>query len=229
MALAFVSFTQSEDTVGTSVTVAMPATRPADDFYLFVITRDDDDFTFDANADIAELVDFGNGSGLDASLFVGWKKGEASEPASYEVTTTGGTGERSHVGVFHYSGQHDTTPIGNISSVNSGTGTQATANAITATSADSIILRVYGVNTRYFDTFSAGTERGSYQVATSGYANYSVVEEASPGNGASTGTATADIYSTFSDGWMAVTIEIMPAAGGGSIIPQIMHNRRMQQ
>ena len=31
------------------------------------------------------------------------------------------------------------------------------------------------------------------------------------------------------DDWVAWTLALVPAAAGGSIIPQIMHNRRMQQ
>lgn len=202
---------------GSDVDFPMPATRPQGDLFLFLAARDDDDFDF--NSSFTELV---NSAGNDSySRFLAWKTGGASEPASYTITPSPTTTEESVSVALRYSGQHDTTPIGAISTVSTGSSSPAVAPAIVATSNDSLILRVFWADSSpYSGTFSgSGTARARSTRSGSGsMASYFIVEEASPGNTVSTGTITANL--NFGESWSTMTVEIMPAAGGA--VPIIM-------
>ena len=137
------------------------------------------------------------------------------EPANYKFLADGGASERYNSGVARFSGTHLTVPIGAVSAKNEGTGSTATALALTATSADSIILRFYAIDTGYAISFSTGTE--IYRTTeTSNYVNIGLTYEASPGLSMTTGPADAPLDAP--DDWVAWTIEIMPSTGGGAIL-----------
>lgn len=182
----------------------MPVTRPADDLYIAVGAKDDDDHVFSESpiGNWMQLVstDLDLGS---ATHFTAWKKGGA-HPGSYSFTSSGGGSERTKTALLRYSGQ---ASIGAESVVIFGNGFVATASSIIATSDKSKILRIYVCDTRGFTgNASAGIQRAKSSLAGGGHANYIVLEESSPGNGVSTGTHTVNLDSP--DDWSAYTLEI---------------------
>lgn len=183
----------------------MPATRPADDLYIAVGAKDDDDhvpFNESPAGDWLILVETDLDLG-SATHFTAWKKG-GPQPASYFFTSSGGGSERTKTAILRYSGQ---ASIGAQSNVNFGFGPTATALGMTATSDKSKILRIYVCDTRGFTgNASAGIQRAKSSGAGGGHANYIVFEESSPGIGVSTGAHTANLDS--SDDWSAYTLEI---------------------
>lgn len=193
--------------------VDMPATRPDGDFYFLVCARDNQDYTVTEPATYTELAD----ADLVGGSARGWAAYAigASEPASYLVICVGGSAQAWASSCLRYSGVDPTTQIGAISSIDNDNSGQATAAAITATADDSLILRLYWIDTDGLDgVYSGGTERVRSTDTGNGRANIAVVEEASPGNGNTTGTHTADL--TANDDWNAMTVEIMPVAVAGS-------------
>ncbi len=190
--------------------ITMPATRPVDHWYLAVVAHDDadnDPYTAPGSWTILKEGPLTPGS---STILVAWLKGGVSEPATYTFTGSGPASEARASAVLRYSGQDLIDPIGAESSVDLGTGTTATAPEITAESADSIILRIYTVDTTFFtdESQATGTQRGRSEETPLGSANYMVVEEPSPGAGNDTGTATVDLDAE--DDWAAYTLELLP-------------------
>jgi len=205
------STTPSDSVAGTPVVVDMPATRPDDDFYLMEFTRDDDNFT----------ISLASWTQIDQSL-VGtdtmalfWRIGD-TEPSTYDVTISGDTAaEKAQNVVVRISGINTADPIGAVGTKNTGSSQTATAPAITAEAADSLILRIYACSSTYFDTFSAGTEVARITSETGGWPAYLITRESSPGASTTTGTETAHLFSS-GQSWYAITIEILAAAGGAT-------------
>ena len=204
---------------GSDVDADMPATRPEDHFFFAVISQNDDDHTYEnpAATGWATLVDqqvnAGNGS---AWGFAAWLIGGASEPSTYTFDQSASDTEPFTCSILRWSGIALADPIGAVSTLNEGAGTTATAPAITAESADSIILRVYFADTDHYTSagFSGGTTRARSEQTGDSEVNIAVVEEASPGASTTTGTHTATLDA--SDDWLAYTFEVLGVAGGNA-------------
>jgi len=193
------------------VTVDMPATRPDDDLYVMVVDRDDDDFAYDDIEGQGWTLIEHHAMALGSATASWWWKIGSSEPAQYVLGIDGGGAEKSNHVVIRISGINTSDPIGAFGTMNDGTTSPATSPAITAETADSLILRHYAVDTQIVDSFSGGTEVARITSQAGGTSNYGVVRESSPGASTTTGTATATLSAD--DDWYANTIEILAAGG----------------
>lgn len=212
---------------GGDIGLTMPATRPDGDTYIPIVCFDGGT-VIDTLGGFTPLV---NQTVNSASDYMGvlWKIG-SSEPASYTLNRSGEGTERGNTAVIRISGAHATTPIGaQAASVSEGTGSTATAPAITATDDDSIIIRAYCAN-EVFTAIGTSTPIAA-SVETLGVSSFALVVgyDASPGAGMSTGTNTATV-DTGDQQWSAWTFEVVPPAGGGGTnVPAAAHYYRMMQ
>ena len=215
MALAFVSATTSGKNTSTAgpQDVDMPATRPDGGGYVVVAGKDGES-AFDGGTVLTSFNVLANevqGAGGSSAGLVADRIG-SSEPATYTLDYSGS--ETTRFAVLHYSGIHATDFTGVLSAKNTGASDTAQAPAITATDANSVILRIYIIDTDTIDSFSTGSARVNYSSGSgSGHVTIGVAEEASPGASTTTGTATAALSA--SDDWQAYTLEILPPAAGG--------------
>lgn len=165
----------------------------------------------------------------DASLWVGWKKATASEPSTYDWTVS--SDDRKWCGaVSRITGQHATTPVDVVSSVNSGTSTNPVAPDVTTTQDNVEIFRFWAR-----DDDAGVTQDGGYPSGHTGiWSDFSGTAASCASAGAyktqasagSPGTATWTV--SVSNGWAGVTIGIAPAAAGGPNLAAIAHYYRMQ-
>lgn len=187
-----------------SHTFVMPDPSPDGDLYLSAVGIDQPVTLTPPSGWTDEYIDATIGR---LGIWLGRRVG-ASEPATYDVTHTGGA-ELAASSVVRISGAGG---IGVTSSISTGSGTSATAPAITASSAESIILRVFWIVRRPVTAVSSGTLQSASTRDNTGGAATAISSEASPG--ASTTTGTVDATLTASATWWAATVEILPEGGG---------------
>ena len=209
------SITESTSVAGTPTVVTMPATRPDDDYYLMILARDDDDY-------LASIQDPAGWTRIDASLLgtdtiaYWWTIGSSLAP-TVDIDITIAAAEQARMVVVRISGIDTTDPMGAIGTKTTGSSTTATAAAITAETADSLILRIYACTSSYFSSFASGTEVARLTSGTGGgICAYAVSSESSPGASTTTGSNTATVNDS-GQSWYGNTIEILAAASGSTI------------
>lgn len=200
---------ESTSTATDPIVVNMPASRPEGDFFLMVIGRDDDNYTMDTPATWTVFDNtLTEATGDNFAIF--WKIGQASEPATYSVTTNDGGAEQARMVVIPISGIDTVDTLGAVSVKNQGgSSSTATATAVTAEQSDSLILRIYAAESVQVSSFSAGTEVIKNTDGGGGVCSYGIARESSPGASTTTGSATATLDA--SGFWVGWTMEVRSA------------------
>lgn len=220
-----------DSTAAGSCPIDMPSTVPDDDVILLLFGGDGTGAFSDLNGFTATTV---NAAVANNGYVLGAYRVASSLAASYTLTRSEGT-EAWVAAAVRFSGADTTDPIGAISTVTEstvvGTGGNAVAPAVVAEDANSKIVRVWylqGMSSARWSGISAPTgsigsvdSAGASPGATAVEGLYVAVED-SPGASTSTGTANLPYESTDSTPYAAWTIEVLPAAAGGSsILPLI--------
>ena len=109
MAVVIESITKSAGSDTNQCVVSMPATRPDDDLYLFMLCKDDTN-TVTNPTGLNQIVNGAADPGFTAAVYFGWRIGN-SEPSSYTFAHGGGT-EDFNAAVLRCSGFKTADPIG---------------------------------------------------------------------------------------------------------------------
>ena len=224
------AFSGDEEANG-NMTITMPSTVPDGDLILTSLSADDIDAIVDYNGFTATSIDEvgGTGSRWIASI---WREA-SSLAASYVVDRSGGT-ETWAAASLRFSGADTSDPIGAISTETSGSptgpGFSCTAPAVTAESADSLIVRCWAFDAmsgaRWTDLATATGEvgrvdSGGLTSSLTGAIGIVVAVEASPGASTTTGTSTITYDNAGAAVYSAWTLEILPSGGGGGPSPSV--------
>lgn len=131
-----------------------------------------------------------------------------------------------------YRGVDETTVLDQTTVLTTGAGSAPNSLSITTQTDGALVITVFGLDddaatavtapTGYTTSASwntAGSGTGNACTAGMGHKVIATAAAEDPGAWSTNGN----------DDWVAWTLALVPAAAGGSIIPQIMHNRRMQQ
>ena len=192
-------------------TVNMPATRPDDDFYLLIATKDGSgDYVKPSGWTDLQLLN----DGSDISFIAVWRIG-ASEPSTYALDLQGAT-EAVSCTIYRISGVDNADPI-DIDATSSGSGSNQVAPTVTVSQADNLVIRSITVD-RDSVTATQPTNDHNGTVGSGGNANgFGYSHEDGPASGP-TGTAQ---FTHSSDEFISSTIAIKEGAapaGGGRLL-----------
>ena len=212
MAVPVIASSTESSGSGTSTTVNMPATRPDDDIFIAIGSKDDDNaWSSVPGAWGAAVLDIGQGTGEHRLTLWAWKG--ATEPASYGISHDN---EITEFTILRLTGG-DENDIIEASGSNTGDSAQATAPDITPTNSNTLALRVFGCDRRTFSNLPATVE---VNVGAGGAGDVSLAVSFAdgPAGGSGTGTATGDLSAT--DEWIAFTVcvneVVAPPSGTGA-------------
>ncbi|MDH3230618.1 MAG: hypothetical protein OEN55_12580 [Alphaproteobacteria bacterium] len=187
---------------GTTTTVNTTATRPDNDVYIVVGSKDGDTVWTSIPADWGTAI-YDVAMGTQARHTV-WAFKGASVPASY---TIGHDNEVTEFTFMHLTGANGDDIVEAFNSA-SGSGTTATAPAATPTNGTTLLIRTFGADRRTLGNSSEGTTDVNVGAGGAGDVSLVVSHTDGPAGGVSTGTATSALSA--SDEWAAGTLCINP-------------------
>ena len=200
------SVTPTIVTTGQNPVFSMPAVRPDGDLYIAFIARDHENVV--SLAGWNTLASMPNLTNNTQYTHIAWRWGN-SEPATYQATA--GSSEYAAIAVLRISGARETTPISASDFDRSDSGTSATAPSISPAEAETLVLRLFQVDSDAIGSVPpiVALNHGGGATLRQGQA---ISYEDGPEAGQPTGTATAF---NFDDNWFAMTIAVAPAAATG--------------
>lgn len=150
----------TQDSASVNFVVSMPATRPAGDLYIAIISKDDDPaITAPSGGNWQEAFPQAtDGTGIRHGVWwkIGEDKGGGNEAASYTWT---GDSEEWAGEILHITGFDAAAPINQVGTPATGASGVPVSPTVTPTVGDSLVLRTAGIDT---DTFGAGYEPTSH-------------------------------------------------------------------